>query len=385
MAFLREETPAPDQSPSPSEVPAEAPPDAAPSDAAPGEPAEPGAGSSGDAPAPQPSDEQLARALDGLPALVRQVHGQAERVILGQRDAVDALIYALLSRGHCLLVGVPGVGKTLLVRTFARLMGLPFGRIQFTPDLMPSDVTGTEILEEDVATGHRAFLFAPGPIFTQVLLADEINRTPPKTQAALLEAMQEKTVTVAGKEHRLDEPFLVLATQNPIEQEGTYPLPEAQLDRFLFQMGLGYPSAAEECRVVEMHSFTPLDDIEPILDRQALLELRLAVARVPAAPEVVEYAVRLARASRPEDPSAPDFVRAWLRFGASPRATQQLIVAGRARAACQGRFNVAREDVKALAPWILRHRLIRSFDAEADGQSTEAIVERLLETVPESA
>ena len=329
----------------------------------------------------EPTPDDPAAILEGLPATVGKLHRELETVVIGHGEAVDAMLYALLSRGHCLLVGVPGVGKTLLVRSFSALMGLPFKRIQFTPDLMPSDITGTEILEEDAGTGHRKFVFAPGPVFTQVLLADEINRTPPKTQAALLEAMQEKTVSIAGKVHRLDEPFIVLATQNPIEQEGTYPLPEAQLDRFLFEMRLAYPTQADECRVVEQHSFAPTDKLEPLLDRSEILQLREAVARVPAAPNVIDYAVRLVRASRPGDGSAPDYVKRWVRWGASPRASQNLILAGRARAACQGRFNVACEDVEAVAPWVFRHRLIRSFRAEADEQTADSIIERLLQDV----
>jgi len=322
--------------------------------------------------------------LQRWPRTVRRLHEAVDQVVIGQPMAVDAVLYALLARGHCLLIGVPGVGKTLLVRTLSRLLGVPFARIQFTPDLMPSDITGTEILEEDHATGHRRFVFAKGPIFTSLLLADEINRTPPKTQAALLEAMQEKTVSIAGKVHRLAEPFLVLATQNPIEQEGTYPLPEAQLDRFLFAMSLGYPSLEEERRVVERHSYTPTESLEPLLGAAEVLALREAVAKIPAPPNVIDFAVRLARATRPDDPSAPDYVGRWIRWGASPRASQNLILAGRARAACQGRFNVARDDVKTLAPWVLRHRLIRTFQAEADGETTDSIIARLLGDVADA-
>jgi MoxR-like ATPase len=260
---------------------------------------------------------------------------------------------------------------------------LNFSRIQFTPDLMPSDITGTEILEEDTATGHRKFVFARGPVFTQVLLADEINRTPPKTQAALLEAMQEKTVTVAGKMYRLEEPFMVLATQNPIEQEGTYPLPEAQLDRFLFELLLDYPTLEEERQVVEQHSFTPLERIQPVLKREEVLQFRSAIAQVPAAPNVVDYAVRLVRATRPgANGQSPDYIKKWVRWGASPRASQHLILAGRARAACQGRFNVACDDVAALAPLVLRHRLIRSFQADAEGKTTDDIIAKLLADIP---
>src|SRR5688572_2649404 len=269
-----------------------------------------------------------AAVLDGLPRVLTQLRSTFAGVVVGQQDSLDAMVYALLSRGHCLLVGVPGLGKTLLVHAFSRLLGLPFARIQFTPDLMPSDVTGTEILEEDAATGHRRFVFARGPVFTSVLLADEINRTPPKTQAALLEAMQEKTVSIAGKMHRLEEPFIVLATQNPIEQEGTYPLPEAQLDRFLFALRLGYPSAAEERRIVTQHSFAPTEGLEPRLDAARILALRDAVARIPAPPNVIDHAVRLARSTRPEDPLAPEYVRRWIRWGVSPRASQSLVIAG---------------------------------------------------------
>jgi MoxR-like ATPase len=248
---------------------------------------------------------------------------------------------------------------------------------------MPSDITGTEILEEDSATGHRRFVFARGPVFTQVLLADEINRTPPKTQAALLEAMQEKTVTVAGKIYRLEEPFMVLATQNPIEQEGTYPLPEAQLDRFLFELLVDYPTLEEEKQVVEQHSFAPLERIKPVLARQEVLQFRSAIAQIPAAPNVIDYAVRLVRATRPSsNGQPPDYIKRWIRWGASPRASQHLILAGRARAACQGRFNVACDDVAALAPLVLRHRLIRTFQADAEGKTTDDIIARLLEDVP---
>ena len=324
-----------------------------------------------------------AAVLDRLPRVVAGLHKAIAPVIVGQGDAVDAMLHALLSRGHCLLVGVPGLGKTLLVHAFARLLGLPFARIQFTPDLMPSDITGTEILEEDTSTGRRKFVFVPGPIFTSVLLADEVNRTPPKTQAALLEAMQEKTVSIAGKAHHLAEPFIVLATQNPIEQEGTYPLPEAQLDRFLFELRIRYPSLEEERRVVTQHSFAPTEHLQPLLGRDEIVALREAIARVPAAPNVVDYAVRLVRASRPDDPAAPDYVKRWVRWGASPRASQNLILAGRARAACQGRFNVACQDVASLAPVVLRHRLIRSFEAEADGQSADDIVAKLIVDVAE--
>ena len=333
--------------------------------------------------APPIIEHDPAVVLDQLAPRIRLLRHEIAKVIIGQDDVISAALYALLARGHCLLVGVPGLAKTLLVHTLARSLELAFSRIQFTPDLMPSDITGTEILEEDPDTRHRRFVFARGPVFTQVLLADEINRTPPKTQAALLEAMQEKTVTVAGKTYRLEEPFMVLATQNPIEQEGTYPLPEAQLDRFLFEVLVDYPSLEEERKVVEQHSFTPLECLQPVLTRDEVLRFRNAVAQVPAAPNVIDYSVRLVRATRPvSDGEAPDYIKRWIRWGASPRASQYLILAGRARAACEGRFNVACEDVAALAPLVLRHRLIRTFQADAEGKTTDEIIAQLLRDVP---
>jgi len=346
------------------------------------------------APAPSPvGSESAPPVIDADPAAVIEELGprihalqrEISKVIVGQEDIISAALFALFCRGHCLLVGVPGLAKTLLVHSLARSLELAFSRIQFTPDLMPSDITGTEILEEDTTTGHRRFVFARGPVFTQILLADEINRTPPKTQAALLEAMQEKTVTVAGKLYRLEEPFMVLATQNPIEQEGTYPLPEAQLDRFLFELLIDYPTLEQEKLVVQQHSFTPLEKLQPVLSRDEVLRFRNAISQVPAAPNVVDYAVRLVRATRPNangTGEAPDYVKRLIRWGASPRASQYLILAGRARAACQGRFNVACEDVAALAPLVLRHRLIRSFQADAEGKTTDQIIAQLLEDVP---
>jgi len=320
--------------------------------------------------------------LERLAPRIRTLQEEIAKVIIGQEQVISAALFALFARGHCLLVGVPGLAKTLLVHSLARSLELSFSRIQFTPDLMPSDITGTEILEEDAATGHRQFVFMRGPAFTQVLLADEINRTPPKTQAALLEAMQEKTVTVAGKLYRLEEPFMVLATQNPIEQEGTYPLPEAQLDRFLFELLVEYPSLEQEKQVVEQHSYAPLDKIQPVLSRDEVLEFRNAIAQIPAAPNVIDYAVRLVRATRPtSNAEAPDYIKKWIRWGASPRASQHLVLAGRARAACQGRFNVACEDIAALAPLVLRHRLIRTFQADAEGKTTDDIIAQILQDV----
>src|SRR5437588_10965763 len=282
-------------------------------------------------PIPGPSpviDADPAAVLEELGPRVQALQNEIGKVIVGQEEVIAAALYALFCRGHCLLVGVPGLAKTLLVHAFARSLQLTFSRIQFTPDLMPSDITGTEILEEDTATGHRRFVFARGPVFAQVLLADEINRTPPKTQAALLEAMQEKTVTVAGKMYRLEEPFIVLATQNPIEQKGTYPLPEAQLDRFLFELLVDYPTLEQERKVVEGHSYAPLERVQPVLSCAEVLRFRAAIEHVPAPPNVIDYAVRLVRATRPaSNGAAPEYIKRWIRWRASPRATQHLIIA----------------------------------------------------------
>ena len=324
------------------------------------------------------SGEKTVAQIEQLPALMAQLQKSVEQVVVGQAATVEAILVALITRGHCLLTGVPGLAKTLLVKVVAHLLGLHFSRVQFTPDLMPSDIVGTDILEEDTATGHRKFVFVPGPVFTQVLLADEINRTPPKTQAALLEAMQEKTVTLAGKAYAMHEPFLVLATQNPIEQEGTYPLPEAQLDRFLFELPINYPSYQDEVLLVEKHSYTPMEHLEPLISEEQILALREAVTEIPAPPNVVDYAVRLVRATRPEDSTSPEFIKRWIRCGASPRASQNLILAGRARAALHGRYNVACEDISALAIPVLRHRLIRSFHADADNKSSDQIIQQLI-------
>lgn len=336
-----------------------------------------------DSPEDRPDDKQkLLQMLKRLKHKTQQLHEELRKCIVGQEETVDAALYALLSRGHCLIEGVPGLGKTLLVRALARVLELDFKRIQFTPDLMPADITGSTILQDD-EVGHRDFQFIRGPIFTQLLLADEINRTPPKTQAALLEAMQERTVTVSGNTIQLDEPFLVLATQNPIEQEGTYPLPEAQLDRFLFQMQVIYPTLDEERKIVAQHSFEPLENLQPVMSRAEILTFRKAVALIPTAPNVIDYAARLARATRPNTPEASESINRWVRWGASPRASLNLILGGRAHAACHGRFHVACEDVMAVAPLVLRHRIIRSFHADADGKSCDDIVQTLLNDVPQ--
>jgi MoxR-like ATPase len=311
--------------------------------------------------------EQLARARD-------QLIEQIGRRIVGQHKIVDDLVAALLAGGHVLLVGVPGLAKTLLVQTVAQALDLSFSRVQFTPDLMPSDITGTELLEEDHATGRRFFKFAKGPIFANVVLADEINRAPPKTQAALLQAMQEHAVTAAGQTHRLPEPFFVLATQNPIEQEGTYPLPEAQLDRFMMQLIVDYPTREEEERIVTATTGDLAVDIRPMLDSDQLLDLQHLVRRLPAPPSVVSYAVRLARSTRPNADEATPLVKKYVSWGAGPRASQYLILGAKARAAMDGRAVPDLEDVNAMAVPVLSHRVVVNFQAEAEGMSAERLV-----------
>ena len=322
-------------------------------------------------------DVELAREI-GLKrdAILEQVH----KIIVGQAEVIDLVLIALLSKGHSLLVGVPGLAKTLLIRTLARVLQLDFNRIQFTPDLMPSDITGTDILD-DTTEGRRSFRFIRGPIFTQILLADEINRTSPKTQAALLQAMQELQVTVGGQAHYLNPPFFVLATQNPVEQEGTYPLPEAQLDRFMFEIGVSYPSLAEEKEIVAQTTSNYDPKLEEIMDNEQILAFQGLVRRVPAAPYVVEYAVSLARASRPDDETAPDFVRHYVEWGAGPRASQYLILGARARALLRGRYAATIEDVRALAEPVLRHRILVNFRGQAEGHGSVALIRQLLETI----
>ena len=322
-------------------------------------------------------DVELAREI-GLKrdAILEQVH----KIIVGQAGVIDLVLIALLSKGHSLLVGVPGLAKTLLIRTLARVLRLDFNRIQFTPDLMPSDITGTDILD-DTTEGRRSFRFIRGPIFTQILLADEINRTSPKTQAALLQAMQELHVTVGGETHNLNPPFFVLATQNPVEQEGTYPLPEAQLDRFMFEIGVSYPSLAEEKEIVAQTTSNYDPKLEEIMDNEQILAFQGLVRRVPAAPYVVEYAVSLARASRPDDETAPDFVRHYVEWGAGPRASQYLILGARARALLRGRYAATIEDVRALAEPVLRHRILVNFRGQAEGHGSVSLIRQLLETV----
>ncbi|MBX3249902.1 MAG: MoxR family ATPase [Myxococcales bacterium] len=313
----------------------------------------------------------------------RAIEAELAKRIVGQREVVHLLLIALFARGHGLFVGVPGLAKTLLIQSLAEVLSLRYGRVQFTPDLMPADITGTDVLEEDPETGRRVFRFAPGPIFTNILLADEINRTPPKTQAALLQAMAEGRVTAGGRTHPLDAPYLVFATQNPIEQEGTYPLPEAQLDRFLVQVDVGYPSEAEELEIVRRTTSPTAAVPSPVLDREEILELQALIPRIPVADHVVAHAVGLARATRPGE-GAPAIVRDYLGFGAGPRASQALILGAKARAALDGRFAAEIEDVRALAAPVLRHRLVPSFRAEAEGVKMDDIVRAILEASPPS-
>jgi len=322
-------------------------------------------------------------AVEDLNAAYTRIKTEIAKVIIGQDAVIEQLLVSLLSSGHCLLVGVPGLAKTLLISTLARVLNLNFSRIQFTPDLMPSDITGTEIIEDDHATGRRQFRFVKGPVFANIILADEINRTPPKTQAALLQAMQEHEVTAAGETYKLDEPFFVLATQNPIEQEGTYPLPEAQLDRFMFNVFVDYPSAAEEQAIVKSTTAVMEYHIDKILSAQEIVGFQQLVRRVPVSDHLVEYAVRLVRATRPNEPDAPDYVKNWVNWGAGPRASQYLILGAKTRAILDGRPTPGPEDVRFAAYPVLRHRIVTSFNAEADGVDTMEIIRRLLETVKE--
>jgi MoxR-like ATPase len=326
------------------------------------------------------ADDDMAaveRLRDGSKRILTECH----KVIFGQRQVLEQLLIALFAQGHCLLVGVPGLAKTLMIRTLADAMNLSFSRIQFTPDLMPSDITGTDILQDDRATGTRSLKFLHGPLFANVILADEINRTPPKTQAALLEAMQERQVTIGGARHRLPEPFFVLATQNPIEQEGTYPLPEAQQDRFMFNIKVDYPAEDEEYRIVEATTSTRKPRVERVVNGEELLAMQAVVLEVPVAPHVIKYAMRLARATRTGS-DAPDFVRNYVTWGAGPRASQFLILGAKARAILYGRTYASTEDVRAIAAPVLRHRIITNYNAEADGVSPDEIVKRLIDMTP---
>jgi MoxR-like ATPase len=318
------------------------------------------------------------QAVEEIAAARREIAREIEKRIVGQSSVIDHLLTALFARGHCLFVGVPGLAKTLLISTLAETLNLRFQRIQFTPDLMPSDITGTEVLEEDHSTGKRFFRFLKGPIFANLILADEINRTPPKTQAALLQSMQEYKVTAGGQTYDLAQPFLVFATQNPIEQEGTYPLPEAQLDRFMFQVDVGYPSEIEEEEIVRQETSSYAPELRGVLSPERIMELQDLVLRVPAADHVIKYAVALTRRTRPNEPSAPDFVRQYVSWGAGPRASKYLILAGKARAILDGRFAVSVDDVRELARPTLQHRIILNYRAEAEGVRSGDVVDRLL-------
>lgn len=303
---------------------------------------------------------------------------EISKVVVGQEDIVEQLLFSLLSKGHCILVGVPGLAKTLLIKTLSETLSLSFNRIQFTPDLMPSDITGTEIIEEDAKTGLKHFKFVKGPLFANIVLADEINRTPPKTQAALLEAMQEYRVTSGGTTYTLDTPFFVLATQNPIEQEGTYPLPEAQLDRFMFSLRLDYPSFEEELQIVTQTTSNIDRKVDQIVEGSEIERLQRITREVAVPDSVLHYAVKLVAMTRPKSDMAPDFVKQYMSWGAGPRASQNLILAGKTRALSQGRFNVADEDIQALAIPVLRHRIVNNYSAEAEGITTDDLIKKLL-------
>jgi MoxR-like ATPase len=328
------------------------------------------------------SDDHDLEGLARLRSARDQIRQQVAGTIVGQEDVVEQLLICLFARGHCILEGVPGLAKTLLVRTLARCLSLEFNRVQFTPDLMPSDITGTDVMYEDRNTGHREFQFLKGPLFANVVLADEINRTPPKTQAALLEAMQERQVSAGGKRHGLPDPFFVLATQNPIEQEGTYPLPEAQLDRFLLKIFVGYPDEESERKIYRMASGGPGIDPTPVLGGEEMLKLQEIVRRVPVSDFCVDYVGRLIRSTRRADPSAPAFVKDWIQWGVGPRGGQSIIMASRAKAALDGRPEVDVDDLKSMAISVLRHRMVLNYNAESQGQTAETVIRRLIEEIP---
>lgn len=330
---------------------------------------------------PAPSNSDVA-AVEQLRSAYQKLRSEVGKVIVGQDEVVEQVLLAIFCRGHAVLVGVPGLAKTLLVSTLSQVLDLQFKRIQFTPDLMPSDITGTEVIQDDPATRQRVFKFLPGPLFTNLVLADEINRTPPKTQAALLEAMQERKVSIGGTDHPLPNPFFVLATQNPIEQEGTYPLPEAQLDRFLFMIKVGYPSGDEEEKIMRQGTAEHAPQVTKVVKAEEILTLQSLVRRVPVSDQVFQYAKRLVRLTRPGTPEAADFANKWLLWGAGPRASMNLILAAKARAVLHGQFHVSPDDVAAMAGPILRHRLVANFAAQSENITTDVIVKKLLEAVP---
>jgi MoxR-like ATPase len=321
------------------------------------------------------------QAVERLSEAYRNITDEIGKRIVGQHDVIEQLLIALFARGHCLLVGVPGLAKTMMIRTLADALSLEFNRIQFTPDLMPADITGTEVIQENRSTGGREFRFLPGPVFANIVLADEINRTPPKTQAALLEAMQEQQITVGGQRHALPNPFFVLATQNPIEQEGTYPLPEAQLDRFLFMVLVDYPDENEELEIVKRTTSDVATKLTPTLSAEDVLELSHIVRRVPVADHLARYAIQFARRTRVGEAGVPEMVRSYVSWGAGPRASQNLILAAKARAVLHGRYYVSGDDIRAVAAPVLRHRIVTNFNAEADGIKPDDIVTHLAETI----
>ena len=333
----------------------------------------------------QPDLAQLKSRIERFQAVRDNILSQVREVIVGQEEVLDQILIGLFVGGHCLITGLPGTAKTLMVRTIARTLGLVFTRIQFTPDLMPSDITGTDIIEEDPTTGHRRWTFVQGPIFGNIVLADEINRTPPKTQAALLEAMQELSCTVRGNRYPLPLPFFVLATQNPIELEGTYPLPEAQLDRFLFNTLLGYLSAEDEAKVVDLTTTTRVPKVESVTNAEEILEFQGLVRMVPIADSLARYVVSLVRATRPKSGTAPDFVNKYVNYGASVRAAQFIVLAAKARALAHRRYHVTYDDVRSLATPVLRHRILLNFHAESDRIDSDEILHRLLEQMPPPA
>ena len=330
-----------------------------------------------------PEDEKIRAVVREMSVKTERLKAEIAKAIIGQKEIVAELLTAIISNGHVLMIGMPGLAKTMMIRTVAEVLDLQFRRIQFTPDLMPSDITGTDILEVDESSGHKEYRFIKGPIFTNILLADEINRTPPKTQAALLEAMQEHRVTAAGETYPLDLPFFVLATQNPLEQEGTYPLPEAQLDRFMFSIHVDYPSEADEETIARVTTRPEKVAFQKILRADEILDLQRVVRELPISDHVIKYATRLARSTRPADPRAPDFIKKWIHCGAGPRATQFLVIAAKARAVVDGRLLVTSDDVRAAASPVLRHRMFTNFTADSEGMDTDKIVKKLLEAVPE--
>ena len=329
----------------------------------------------------QPESQFIEKFVQIRHRLLDELH----KVIIGQDDVIELLLAAMFARGHCLLVGVPGLAKTLMISTLARVLHLKFNRIQFTPDLMPSDITGTDLLEEDPVTGKREFRFVRGPVFSNIVLADEINRTPPKTQSALLQAMQEYQVTAGGQTYPLEQPFFVLATQNPIEQEGTYPLPEAQLDRFMFMVNIGYPSKKEEQQIVRRTTMDLEGDPEPVLSAADIMTVQRVLRKLPVSDHVIDYAVSLARATRPRESGTPSFINEWLTWGAGPRAAQYLVLGAKAHALLHARLNVSCDDVRAVAKPVLRHRLFTNFNADAEGIGPDQMVEKLLEHVSEAS